>query len=311
MLISIGIPVYNSEKSIENTIISVLNQTYSNFELVISDNNSTDETFQICLSYAKKDKRIKLVRQTSNIGPERNFEFVLRKAQGDYFTWLGSDDHIEPNYLSEAATILKSNNTYMGVVPQALFDYEVKEAVQPIKFNLDCNEISRLKAFFKKPGRSHGVFYSIFKRSLLDDYAFLAKPFFAWDWCIILYLISHGKFATSNKLSLISGSNGASSSNNIYLTYHLTGLKRVLPYFKFTRYTLMSSNKWSKNAKLFLIFKLLSLNIYFAILEYRILEHFFHKKKIKFNYFIKKLLRVLDLEILNLKKFFSQKGNKG
>ena len=75
--ISVGIPVYNGEKFIRKSIESVLRQTYRNFELIISDNASTDSTSDICTEFLTKDSRIKFVRQDKNMGPIWNFNFVL------------------------------------------------------------------------------------------------------------------------------------------------------------------------------------------------------------------------------------------
>jgi glycosyltransferase involved in cell wall biosynthesis len=66
--ITVGMPVYNERKYITETLDSLLSQTYENFEVVISDNNSQDGTYEILQQYAKKDKRIKLFRQPKNIG---------------------------------------------------------------------------------------------------------------------------------------------------------------------------------------------------------------------------------------------------
>ena len=74
--VSIGLPVYNGELFLKKALDSLLNQTYSNFELIISDNNSTDSTQKICQEYAKNDKRICYIHQEKNIGAFSNFSFV-------------------------------------------------------------------------------------------------------------------------------------------------------------------------------------------------------------------------------------------
>ena len=80
-LVSIGMSVYNGEKYIRQTLNSLLNQTYKNFELIISDNASTDETKKICEEYAKREKKIKYIRQKENMGATYNFKFVLEQAK--------------------------------------------------------------------------------------------------------------------------------------------------------------------------------------------------------------------------------------
>ena len=100
--VSIGMPVYNGEKFIREALDSVLAQTFTDFELVISDNCSSDKTKQICEEYAAKDSRIRYIQQSKNIGAVGNFEYLLNEAKGQFFMWLACDDYLENNaYLSE------------------------------------------------------------------------------------------------------------------------------------------------------------------------------------------------------------------
>ena len=97
--VSIGMPVYNGENYIREALDSLLIQSFTNFELIISDNSSTDNTQEICQTYATKDSRIKYIRQQKNIGVALNFEFVLNMAQAEYFTWAASDDFWSENWI--------------------------------------------------------------------------------------------------------------------------------------------------------------------------------------------------------------------
>jgi glycosyltransferase involved in cell wall biosynthesis len=85
--ISIGMPVYNGEKYIREALDSLLAQTFTDFELIISDNASTDSTSNICKEYAIRDSRIRYIRQHKNIGAIANFKFLLEQASGDFFMW--------------------------------------------------------------------------------------------------------------------------------------------------------------------------------------------------------------------------------
>jgi glycosyltransferase involved in cell wall biosynthesis len=97
--ISIGLPVFNGEKTIGIAISSLLEQTYSNFELIISNNASTDTTAKICEYFLSIDQRIRYFEQVQNIGAVGNFNFVLQKAAATYFMWAASDDTWEPNWI--------------------------------------------------------------------------------------------------------------------------------------------------------------------------------------------------------------------
>lgn len=105
-VISIGMPVYNGAKYIREALDSLLAQTLSDFELIISDNASTDETRKICEEYAGKDQRIRYICQDKNLGGGFNFNYVFFQAKGRYFAWLACDDTLEPNFLEKTTQYL-------------------------------------------------------------------------------------------------------------------------------------------------------------------------------------------------------------
>jgi glycosyltransferase involved in cell wall biosynthesis len=105
-LVSIGMPVYNGADFLHYALESLLAQDYENFELIISDNHSTDSTQEICLDYMAKDKRIRYFRNEMNVGPIKNFNKVFELSRGQYFMWAAYDDLREPNYISSCLNIL-------------------------------------------------------------------------------------------------------------------------------------------------------------------------------------------------------------
>jgi FkbM family methyltransferase len=111
--VSIGMPVYNGEEFICQALDSLLRQTYANFELIISDNASTDSTRSICLDYAKKDRRIHFYHNVKNLGALENFQKVLELANADYFMWAAHDDLWEPSYIS---TLIDNMNNDENIV---------------------------------------------------------------------------------------------------------------------------------------------------------------------------------------------------
>jgi len=104
--VSLGMPVYNAARHIEEALDSVLAQTFDDFEVVISDNASTDGTEEICRAYAAKDERIRYFRNRANYGFIYNFNSVFRLSRGDYFKWSSSDDVCAPDYLKRAVDVL-------------------------------------------------------------------------------------------------------------------------------------------------------------------------------------------------------------
>ena len=90
--LSIGLPVYNGESFLAESLDALLGQTYEDFELIISDNASTDGTPDICHRYEKKDSRIRYIRQPRNIGAAPNHNFLVQQARGELFKWASADD---------------------------------------------------------------------------------------------------------------------------------------------------------------------------------------------------------------------------
>ncbi|MBD2459764.1 glycosyltransferase [Oscillatoria sp. FACHB-1407] len=104
--VSIGMPVYNGERFIKQALDSLLAQTFTDFELIISDNASTDGTEAICRKYAAKDSRIRYYRNLQNIGGTRNFNQAFHLARGEYFKWAAHDDVCEPTFLERCIEVL-------------------------------------------------------------------------------------------------------------------------------------------------------------------------------------------------------------
>ena len=94
--VSVGIPVFNGERFLAETIESILAQTFKDFEIVISDNASTDRTEEICRSYAARDPRIRYNRNDTNRGAAWNHNRVFELARGEYFKWQSHDDFCAP-----------------------------------------------------------------------------------------------------------------------------------------------------------------------------------------------------------------------
>ncbi|MGF1491281.1 MAG: glycosyltransferase family 2 protein [Microcoleaceae cyanobacterium] len=104
--VSIGMPIYNGERFLEETLDSLLAQTYTDFEIIISDNASTDRTESICKAYEAKDSRIHYYRNSENLGAARNYNRTVELAQGKYFKWAACDDFVAPEHLERCVAVL-------------------------------------------------------------------------------------------------------------------------------------------------------------------------------------------------------------
>lgn len=173
--ISIGMPVFNGGMHIEAALISLLNQSYGNIELIISDNASTDQTETICRKYSEIDHRITYIKQVSNKGGLANFFTVLSHASGEYFMWAAADDVWDSKWVETLlAVCIKKKCIAFGMVRQ------IDSHGKHIPYLTNDNNLSfsgfrcirRIKFFFN-PGTfgKANLIYAIFPRELLSPQA--------------------------------------------------------------------------------------------------------------------------------------------
>jgi glycosyltransferase involved in cell wall biosynthesis len=105
--VSVGLPVYNGERYLAEAVQSICEQTFTDFELIISDNASTDLTAQICQELASQDARIRYIRQPRNIGAVHNFDFVARAAKGKFLKWAAANDRCDRTMLAKCVDVLR------------------------------------------------------------------------------------------------------------------------------------------------------------------------------------------------------------
>lgn len=105
-LVSIGVPVRNGARFLEQALDSLLAQSYQEFELIISDNASTDQTEAICRAYAARDGRIRYYRSSKDLGLAHNYNYLFQLARGEYFKWAAADDLHEPDYVLRCLDVL-------------------------------------------------------------------------------------------------------------------------------------------------------------------------------------------------------------
>lgn len=175
-LLSIGMPVYNSEDCIGRAIESLLEQTYPNMEIVISDNCSTDRTKEICLSYAAADNRIRYHRNAIDIGKEPNFLRVLELATGEYFIWNCGDDDRPAGSLEELMkAMLRSPQAVMAHGPV------IAKALRSTTILSNCMDLmqqdpsERVRRYAGKV-EHNAIQYGLYKTAVLKR-AFLTTDF--------------------------------------------------------------------------------------------------------------------------------------
>lgn len=120
-LVTVGVPVYNAERYVAQSIECLLAQTFRDFVIVISDNASTDRTGDICQQYAKHDPRIRYHRNDTNIGMPGNFNLTFQMARSKYFRWATADDYCDREMLQDAVERMESDPSLALCYPRAIF----------------------------------------------------------------------------------------------------------------------------------------------------------------------------------------------
>jgi glycosyltransferase involved in cell wall biosynthesis len=121
-------PAYNAERTIASSIDSLLAQTFSDFELIISDNASTDGTWAMVEDYMRRDARVRGIRQSENIGANGNYSAVFKPSRGRYFKWASSNDWCAPEFLARCVSRLDADSGIVLVAPRTrLFESSIAE----------------------------------------------------------------------------------------------------------------------------------------------------------------------------------------
>lgn len=194
VLVTIGLPTYNRPAGLRKCLETILLQSYSNLEIIISDNCSTNEEVQkVITEFAAKDSRIKHFRQPTNIGLEENFNFVYRQASAAYFTWMSDDDYFDLNYIEACVTFLEKNTDYILCSGIAKYYSNGNFLFDEKMFKLDQGTANkRVLTFFRKAGKN-GNFYGVFRNHVLQ-----AKPLgehVGCDWAFMAKLAMLGKLS--------------------------------------------------------------------------------------------------------------------
>ena len=248
--ISIGIPVYNGEKFIRKCIESVLQQTNKNFELIISDNASTDSTRKICEEYLNKDNRIIFVRQDKNMGGGWNFNFLLQKAIGEYFVWVAADTFLLPEFLEKNIAVLESQDKVVGCISKIKIDStyidkfktekdilkKIGLAYRPFDtLPITGNYMERIRKYLKHfPWE---MFYSVYRTEALRE-SFVHEVFVGFDASLALNVLKHGEIQVINEFLIESFPTGASSEGIMSLTHRLAkgNTARIFPFYPLTKW---------------------------------------------------------------------------
>ena len=253
--ITVGIPVYNGGTEVERAIKSVLNQTFTNFKVFISDNASTDESAEICKTLEKIDPRIQVHRHDINIGGIQNFYFILKQARTKYFVWLAHDDWWAHDFLESNYNVLKECSDVVCCVSKVRMTNKNGELlrINSGTESLLDNSRNNIAAFMRSPA-CNSRFYGLFRTRVLQESFLSNDVYWAFDWVVMARTLTYGKHHQGNKELLFRTVNPAPSRSLSHRVKVVSTnrLGRIFPMLEMTC-ALWRDSRVPKSLKLFCI----------------------------------------------------------
>ncbi len=201
-LISIIVPVYNVKAYLDRCIISLINQTYKNLEIILVDDGSKDGSGAICDKYASEDSRIKVIhKQNGGVSSARNLGLDI--ATGEYIGFIDSDDYVETGMYEALYNVAVSENADMTMTGFTQVRVGGNSQINEVDFSIDWSKENIIKNYFKQ-GIVKEIMYSpcnkLYKKSLINDLRFSEKYRMGEDILFIFQCVER-----ANKFSCVKG----------------------------------------------------------------------------------------------------------
>lgn len=201
--VTVGMPVWNGERFLRQAIEAILGQTFSNFELLISDNASDDRTADICQYYVALDPRVKYHRQSTNLGPSANFRWLVAQASTPFFMWAASDDYLDPHWIE---TLLASSKESVALVCGAIDDIKedgqvVRRMMFPSLSGGAAKRLTRLLLWPEQSGKCC-IIYGLFRREALAHSLPVFTDWPASDLLVTFDVLRRGEFVGVDGVTL-------------------------------------------------------------------------------------------------------------
>lgn len=226
--VTIGFPVYNGAATIADAIRAVLDGTYDNIRIIVSDNASTDDTATIVARLAAEDDRITLFRQVENLGPVGNFRFLADKADTPFFLWRAFDDLSDPDYVATLRQCLVDAPEAVLAAPAVVTVKKKGPKIRPftpkITDDHSCcgwRDLSHVQA-----GWMYGMFRLDFIQNAVRHTHENYPHVWGWDHMILLQAMLTNAVTGSNKARFNHFADGTSSGRYDYDAKYLRQLAR-------------------------------------------------------------------------------------
>jgi glycosyltransferase domain-containing protein len=231
-LVSVCVPTYNRPKTLERTIKCLINQTYKNLEIIISDNCSTNKEVEKVIQKYKVDPRINYIRQPVNKGAIFNFNCVIEKAKGEYFMRLADDDWLDQNYIETCLDFLLHNPDYVSAYGRAKI-YSIEEKFLRLDADIDMTQDiaqERVLYYYSKI-QNNGSFYGLVKTKYVNE--LIIKNELAIDWLVVARIVFLGKYKMVEGTHCNISEGGASqSTDHLTASFNMPPFTRAFPFLK-------------------------------------------------------------------------------
>lgn len=232
--VSIGLPVYNGERYVGQAIESILSQTYTDLELVITDNASTDRTSAICKDFAARDSRVIYHRLPKNIGAILNFAHVYGLCKGEYFKWAAADDVILPAFLEKCVGVLDNTPAAVLAYSQAKFIDKNGDVIKDYHVKLPTDVPSAAKRFAAIASADHKVthnfeIFGLFRKAI-SDLIPQQGGYAASDRVFLARLVLYGEFIEVPEMLFLSRDHDEQSIHTLpqYLQKKKTWMTKLI-----------------------------------------------------------------------------------
>jgi glycosyltransferase involved in cell wall biosynthesis len=193
--VGIGLPVYNNSKYLSKTLDSLLNQTYPNIIIYLSDDCSDDGTDDICEYYAAKDKRIKYSRNEKNIGPSANSKKILALASTEYFMFARGHELVSQKLIEECVQVLEQDKSIVVAVGRTFWIDEEDNILldKPVGYYDTRGLGVAIRCVFALWG-NHEYYYGLTKTEIMKNIR-LKRDIIGMDFIVMLEMALIGSFA--------------------------------------------------------------------------------------------------------------------
>jgi len=239
--ITVGMPIYNNANTLSKAIESVRSQLGIDLKIILSDDGSTDNSWEVCQQYASIDKRITAVKQPSNLY-YNNFKFVLDEADTPYFCWLAGDDYFAEGFLEKAIEVLEQQTDAVAAMGECWF-YKNGECIDKANGSyaiMHDSKEDRLVEYLSAStdnSRMYGVL-----RTHAAQQSFPTRLFYAYDYAFSALTLAFGKHVHIGGVSIYRDKTDAQAYRHMVRKDAKNTLTRLFPLYLMTWYLIKNKH---------------------------------------------------------------------